>query len=102
MTMHRNRKLLDLARDQACVNCGNYHGVVAAHSNQQAHGKGMGIKAHDAMCAFLCAACHAWADQGNGLDPTGLYDDTEKTNWMNQMILLTHTRLWLDGSVRVA
>jgi hypothetical protein len=38
--------------------------TVAAHSNQLAHGKAMGLKAHDFMTVWLCSACHAWLDQG--------------------------------------
>ena len=36
----RNRKFLDLARDQQCVMCGAMDGtIVAAHSNLSEHGK---------------------------------------------------------------
>jgi hypothetical protein len=45
--------------------CGNDDGtIVAAHSNQSRHGKGLGLKAHDCFVAFLCAHCHHWLDQG--------------------------------------
>lgn len=65
---YRNRALLDLARDQPCTHCGRQDGtIVAAHSNQSRHGKGMGIKAHDCFIAFLCATCHAELDQGSRL-----------------------------------
>ena len=70
-TIYRNRKLLDLARDQRCVMCHAEDGtVVAAHSNREEHGKGMGIKAHDCMSAWLCAMCHNHYDQG-GADEQG-------------------------------
>lgn len=63
---YRNRALLDLARDQPCMHCGIGDGtVVAAHSNQSKHGKGMSIKAHDNFIAFLCAKCHRELDQGS-------------------------------------
>lgn len=39
--------------------------VVPCHSNQQQHGKGMGIKAHDEFTVPGCAACHLELDQGN-------------------------------------
>jgi hypothetical protein len=42
--------------------------VVAAHSNQQKDGKGMGIKAHDYRIAALCFTCHADIDQGQRLN----------------------------------
>lgn len=38
--------------------------VVPAHSNQQKHGKGRGIKAHDFYTVPACHACHAELDQG--------------------------------------
>lgn len=64
----RNRRLLDAARDQECAWCRRQDGtVVAAHSNQLRHGKGMGIKAGDQYIAFLCHACHFDIDQGSHL-----------------------------------
>lgn len=99
--IHRDRKLLDLARDQSCVNCKADDGtIVAAHSNELAHGKGRGIKGDDAMSAHLCHRCHAWVDQGKGTDPTGTWCD--KTEFMRVMILRTHSRLWSLKLVRVA
>jgi hypothetical protein len=60
--MYRNKKLLELARGQSCVECGVNDGtIVAAHSNT---GKGMGIKASDATIMFLCHSCHFEYDQG--------------------------------------
>ena len=41
--------------------------MVAAHSNQQRDGKGMGIKAHDYRAAALCHECHHQIDQGSEL-----------------------------------
>lgn len=38
--------------------------VVPAHSNQQKHGKGRGIKAHDEFTVPACFHCHAILDQG--------------------------------------
>ena len=38
--------------------------VVPCHSNQQIHGKGMGIKADDRFTVPGCMACHRWLDQG--------------------------------------
>ena len=42
--------------------------MVAAHSNQQKDGKGMGIKAHDYRIAALCYNCHTDIDQGQRLN----------------------------------
>lgn len=62
---YRNKKLLNLAKDAPCMHCGASDGtVVAAHSNQQRDGKGMGIKAQDYRIAFLCSICHHQVDQG--------------------------------------
>lgn len=41
--------------------------VVDCHSNQQAHGKGMGIKADDEKTVPGCGWCHHAIDQGNWL-----------------------------------
>ncbi len=59
----RCRRLLDEAQHHPCQACGGVDGVVAAHSNSGRHGKGLGIKAHDAFVAFLCCKCHWWVDQ---------------------------------------
>lgn len=64
---YRSRKLLDAAREcTECMGCGrtNDGSIVAAHSNQQRDGKGMGIKAADYRVAFLCNVCHSALDQG--------------------------------------
>jgi hypothetical protein len=61
----RSKKLRESARHESCVSCGANDGsVVWAHSNEQRHGKGMGIKAHDLFGAYLCHKCHTQYDQG--------------------------------------
>jgi hypothetical protein len=61
---YRNKKLKDSAKHEACVSCGADDGtIVWAHSNSSAHGKGMGIKAHDLFGCYLCAKCHENFDQ---------------------------------------
>jgi len=66
--MYRNKKLLELVRACPCQICGKQDGtVVAAHSNQQRDGKGMGLKAHDYRIAALCFTCHSEIDQGKTL-----------------------------------
>jgi hypothetical protein len=68
MTIYRNRRLLDAARNNQCLGCGVDDGtVVAAHYNGSAAGKGMGIKGSDAVVAFLCYRCHMDYDQGGWL-----------------------------------
>lgn len=65
---YRNQYLLQKVRESACQACGTRDGtIVAAHSNQQRDGKGMGIKAHDYRIAALCHACHFKLDQGMAL-----------------------------------
>ena len=67
--MYRNKALLEIVRESPCQICGAQDGtVVAAHSNQQRDGKGMGIKAHDYRIAALCFSCHAEIDQGRSLN----------------------------------
>lgn len=64
---YRNPKVLAHARGQSCQFCNALDGtVVAAHSNQGRHGKGMSIKAHDCFVAYLCMRCHTAVDQGRG------------------------------------
>jgi hypothetical protein len=73
--MYRNRKLLDLVRESPCQICGKQDGtVVAAHSNQQRDGKGMGLKAHDYRIAALCYHCHFDIDQGKTLSKQERFD----------------------------
>ena len=68
MPIYRNKKLLEIARQFPCQNCGIQDGtVVAAHSNQLRDGKGKGIKAHDYRIAALCYKCHMELDQGSKL-----------------------------------
>lgn len=57
------------ARGQPCtlmvpnVCNGNPETTTWAHSNQDRHGKGKGLKAHDVFGAFACSACHNWLDR---------------------------------------
>lgn len=63
--MYRNKRMLEKMRELPCASCGADDGtVVAAHSNQQRDGKGMGIKAHDYRVAAMCFVCHQELDQG--------------------------------------
>lgn len=65
---YRNQKLRDLAREaEYCCSCKkpNDGTVVAAHSNAQKHGKGLGVKAHDVVC-YVCKDCHDLLDGRTG------------------------------------
>lgn len=69
MKHYRNKKLLQAARDEDCKNCGRRDGtVVAAHSNDRMHGKGVGLKSHDIFIADLCFKCHTDYDRGAFVD----------------------------------
>ena len=68
----RNAAYRELARDKPCMLQIPYvcshdpQTTVLAHSNSQAHGKGMGLKADDAIgSVWACYACHTWIDQGD-------------------------------------
>lgn len=70
---HRNPHLLKMAKGKPCLLCQEHDvalctpgSTVAAHSNQQCHGKGMGRKADDFYTAWLGDAHHRWLDQGKG------------------------------------
>lgn len=94
--MFRSPKLLRLAEGQACVACGiDDQTVVAAHSNLLEHGKGRGLKSHDAMSAWLCFRCHSALDQGRSMSRE------ERELFTKSMICKTHMRLWEQGLVRV-
>ena len=65
---YRNPKLLKLAKDAPCMNCGIMDNtIVAAHSNQLRDGKGTGIKSDDHRIAYLCSMCHDRIDNGKEL-----------------------------------
>jgi hypothetical protein len=85
----RSKKLLDLARGQACVMCDCEDGtIVSAHSNLLEHGKGKGLKAHDGMIAWLCMRCHSELDQGRSMSKE------ERRVYMLEAICKTYMRMW--------
>lgn len=106
MANYRNRKLLDLAhRVQVCQNCGRHTGgCEPAHENGIESGKGFGIKAHDNRHAALCHDCHAWYDQGRGMDPSKIYTDMkdDKFAMWGRAHRRTYDLYWLEGWLQVA
>jgi|APCry1669192269_1035402.scaffolds.fasta_scaffold68646_2 hypothetical protein len=93
-TYVRSPKLLQRARLIPCQICGSENGtVVAAHSNQSKHGKGMGRKASDNFIASLCWDCHYMIDQGQELTKI-----EKKNAWdsahLNTVWALIHHDLW--------
>lgn len=102
---YRNQRLLSLARDESCANCGAEDGtIVAAHSNLSRHGKGKSLKASDCFIAFLCFRCHSWLDQGSGMDPTERYTGSrpDKAEMFTAAMDATTLRLWESKRVKVA
>lgn len=92
----KNRKLLDLARDQPCVMCKSQDGtVVAAHSNLLEHGKGKGLKAHDGMAAWLCYRCHSQYDQGSTMSRE------ERRDFILTAICRTYMEMWNQELIEV-
>lgn len=65
-----DKAMLAACRGQQCwlaipgVCRGDIATVVPCHSNQGAHGKGMGLKARDEFTVPGCAHCHTELDQG--------------------------------------
>lgn len=100
--MFRSKRLLDSARGQQCqiqiegVCNGNSETVVAAHSNNLRHGKGMGIKAHDCFGAWACNNCHAEIDQGSKLSRQ------EKDEYWQLGFERTILQMFLLGIIKVA
>ena len=95
MAVYRNKKLLELARNHDCVNCGADDGtVVACHANLLELGKGRGLKASDAGVSFLCHSCHRELDEGDS-------DRGSKRAFTYEMIAKTLIRLIEEGSLRV-
>lgn len=91
-------KLLALARGATCMlttrvkHQHNHETVVAAHSDQARHGKGLGTKAHDCFVAFICHNCHAML-------PTMKRD--ERDDLFGRAMISTRNYLWamrlIDG-----
>lgn len=82
---YRNPALLRLAQlAPHCMAAGcrapNDGQIVSAHSNQLRDGKGTGIKASDAMIAFLCDFCHRQVDQGSadGRERLAMWEDAHR------------------------
>lgn len=96
----RSKKLLELAREApCCMSCGrsNDGSVVAAHSNEQAAGKGMGIKAADFAVAYVCGSCHAEID-----GRSGGHDREYRQSMWRRAFYKTLDWMWSTGKVRVS
>lgn len=88
----RSEKLRRAVAELPCVCCGRVGMTQAAHSNQ---GKGMGIKASDALLAALCTECHSAMDQG------GILPKEERRSFEMEMIAKTYVALMEAGKLEV-
>jgi hypothetical protein len=68
----RSRRMLDMAYQFPCAlhfhACEGGDSGEPAHSNQEIHGKGGSIKAHDCFHVPACRSCHRELDQGRTMD----------------------------------
>ena len=100
---NRNRALLDLAHGvNECQNCRRWsEGCEPAHENGIEAGKGFGIKAHDNRHAALCHDCHAWYDQGSGMDPSGVWPTSQKAHMWDRAHKRTFDVYWRNDWISV-
>lgn len=91
------KKLLDSARLYPCAHCNGHHGVVAAHCNELALGRGFAHKTPDYMVAYLCHDCHDAVD-GRALSLT----QEEKRSMWHRAYCVTVSWWFRDGLVKVA
>jgi len=95
----RDRKLLDVAHEAPCMlqlgvkGCGT-HPSVPCHSDMLAHGRGAGLKSHDALAVPGCPACHT-AFTRKRLGKEGYL-----VAWANGMARYL-VWLWKNGKVRL-
>lgn len=95
------QSLRDLAEGQPCmfevpgVCIHDPSTTVWCHSNEQRHGKGRGIKAHDCFGAFGCSACHHWYDEDRSAARS------EKAAVFREAFERTLIYLWARGLIGV-
>lgn len=85
----RDLKRLAAIRKLPCVVCGRSP-VDAAHSNQSAHNKGLGIKASDEFTIPLCRQHHIEYDQFQKMNRS------ESVEWFDKMLEKTELMLNLN------
>ncbi len=90
-TQMRDAKRLAAIRKLPCVVCGRSP-VDAAHSNQSAHNKGLGIKASDEFTIPLCRQHHIEYDQLQKMNRS------ESVEWFNKMLEKTERMLNLGNN----
>ena len=84
----RDHKRLAAIRKLPCVVCGRSP-VDAAHSNQSAHNKGLGIKASDEFTIPLCRQHHIEYDQFQKMNRS------QSVEWFDKMLEKTERMLCL-------
>ncbi len=87
------KKLFAAVATLPCQRCGK-HGVQVAHSNSQADGKGMGLKAWPWKVAALCPECHTEIDSGKNMGK-----QERRDAWVDAHIK-TLSELFAQGLVR--
>ena len=87
----RDRKRLAAIRKLPCVVCGRSP-VDAAHSNQSAHNKGLGIKASDEFTIPLCRQHHIEYDQFQKMNRS------QSVEWFAKMLEKTERMLNLQDN----
>ena len=87
----RDLKRLAAIRKLPCVVCGRSP-VDAAHSNQSAHNKGLGIKASDEFTIPLCRQHHIEYDQFQKMNRS------QSVEWFEKMLEKTERMLNLDNN----
>ena len=85
----RDAERLAAIRKLPCVVCGRSP-VDAAHSNQSAHNKGLGIKASDEFTIPLCRNHHVEYDQFQKMNRS------ESVEWFNKMLEKTERMLSIN------
>lgn len=85
----RDAKRLAAIRKLPCVVCGRSP-VDAAHSNQSAHNKGLGIKASDEFTIPLCRQHHIEYDQFQKMNRS------HSVEWFNKMLEKTERMMNLN------
>lgn len=89
----RSPKLLKGANGEPCVLCQSVGTTVAAHSNSQEHGRGMGHKAPDYYVAYVCQRCHDLIDGRSG----GLSKDEKRELWLRAFVRTVS--LWFERGI---
>lgn len=98
----KSRKLLDAARDQACIRCGRTGETRACHYNgdrAHAYGKGRGIKCADLATAEFCQACDELFSEANYHRWPGGSKSIERSEEFLHWVTMTNIRRMRSGAL---